>query len=189
MSRKSICATKRNVKGCIPQPNAKRGYDKSRNPLIFMVGARGFEPPTPCSRSRCATRLRYAPTKKKCLYHATCCSGKIFLLPPTLGTRRKPGAPPSRQPPRNGLISLVDAVFAMPLVDSMSEAPTTSAAVVDHLHRWAAPEAGERAVTFRHDTPYAAPERGRRHAQGHAQTVSITAPEGPAQESRLSMED
>ena len=26
-----------------------------------MVGARGFEPPTPCSQSRCATRLRYAP--------------------------------------------------------------------------------------------------------------------------------
>ena len=26
-----------------------------------LVGARGFEPPTPCSRSRCATRLRYAP--------------------------------------------------------------------------------------------------------------------------------
>ncbi len=29
---------------------------------IKMVGARGFEPPTPCSQSRCATRLRYAPT-------------------------------------------------------------------------------------------------------------------------------
>jgi hypothetical protein len=29
---------------------------------VKMVGARGFEPPTPCSRSRCATRLRYAPT-------------------------------------------------------------------------------------------------------------------------------
>src|SRR4030095_6735739 len=27
-----------------------------------MVGASGFEPPTPCSRSKCATRLRYAPT-------------------------------------------------------------------------------------------------------------------------------
>src|SRR5690606_21888983 len=27
-----------------------------------MVGARGFEPPTPSSRTRCATRLRYAPT-------------------------------------------------------------------------------------------------------------------------------
>jgi hypothetical protein len=26
-----------------------------------MVGAIGFEPTTPCSRSRCATRLRYAP--------------------------------------------------------------------------------------------------------------------------------
>src|SRR3972149_1418155 len=29
--------------------------------FYFMVGARGFEPPTPCSQSRCATRLRYAP--------------------------------------------------------------------------------------------------------------------------------
>src|SRR5690606_34110738 len=29
-----------------------------------MVGAEGFEPPTPCSQSRCATRLRYAPTRK-----------------------------------------------------------------------------------------------------------------------------
>src|ERR1700730_9631554 len=27
-----------------------------------MVGAGGFEPPTPCSQSRCATRLRYTPT-------------------------------------------------------------------------------------------------------------------------------
>ena len=26
-----------------------------------LVGARGFEPPTPCSQSRCATRLRHAP--------------------------------------------------------------------------------------------------------------------------------
>src|SRR5436853_6782672 len=28
---------------------------------VFAVGARGFEPPTPCSQTRCATRLRYAP--------------------------------------------------------------------------------------------------------------------------------
>ena len=27
-----------------------------------MVGAEGFEPPALCSQSRCATRLRYAPT-------------------------------------------------------------------------------------------------------------------------------
>ena len=32
-----------------------------RNPIL--VGAEGFEPPTPCSQSRCATRLRYAPKK------------------------------------------------------------------------------------------------------------------------------
>jgi hypothetical protein len=30
--------------------------------LILMVGARGFEPPTPCTPCKCATRLRYAPT-------------------------------------------------------------------------------------------------------------------------------
>ena len=29
--------------------------------LSFLVGARGFEPPTLCSQSRCATRLRHAP--------------------------------------------------------------------------------------------------------------------------------
>src|SRR3954468_20114086 len=29
-----------------------------------MVGATGFEPATLCSQSRCATRLRYAPTLK-----------------------------------------------------------------------------------------------------------------------------
>ena len=27
------------------------------------VGARGFEPPTPCAQGRCATRLRYAPSR------------------------------------------------------------------------------------------------------------------------------
>ena len=30
--------------------------------LKRLVGARGFEPPTPCAQGRCATRLRYAPT-------------------------------------------------------------------------------------------------------------------------------
>ena len=33
----------------------------SECPLPVMVGAEGFEPPTLCSQSRCATRLRYAP--------------------------------------------------------------------------------------------------------------------------------
>ncbi len=41
--------------------------------LALMVGARGFEPPAPCSQGRCATRLRYAPTSP-ILYQA----GKII---------------------------------------------------------------------------------------------------------------
>src|ERR687889_1612923 len=32
-------------------------------PPALAVGARGFEPPTPCSQSRCATRLRHAPRR------------------------------------------------------------------------------------------------------------------------------
>ena len=30
-----------------------------------VVGARGFEPPTPASRTQCATGLRYAPTRAR----------------------------------------------------------------------------------------------------------------------------
>jgi hypothetical protein len=32
--------------------------------LKKMVGVRGFEPPTPSSRTMCATRLRYTPTPR-----------------------------------------------------------------------------------------------------------------------------
>jgi hypothetical protein len=32
--------------------------------FLIMVGAAGFELATLCSQSRCATRLRYAPTNK-----------------------------------------------------------------------------------------------------------------------------
>ena len=39
-----------------------------------MVGAEGFEPPTLCSQSRCATRLRYAPN------YVPIVSRKISLL-------------------------------------------------------------------------------------------------------------
>ena len=40
-------------------PQAKSRADA--RDLFSMVGAEGFEPPTLCSQSRCATRLRYAP--------------------------------------------------------------------------------------------------------------------------------
>ncbi len=46
--------------------------EEPRKPLCFrgssVVGARGFEPPTPWSRTRCATRLRYAPKGKRYLH-------------------------------------------------------------------------------------------------------------------------
>ena len=35
--------------------------------MKILVGARGFEPRTPCAQGRCATRLRYAPTRKALL--------------------------------------------------------------------------------------------------------------------------
>ena len=34
-----------------------------------MVGAAGFELATLCSQSRCATRLRYAPTENKAVLY------------------------------------------------------------------------------------------------------------------------
>jgi hypothetical protein len=39
-----------------------RSYWLQNLPQWILVGARGFEPRTPCAQGRCATRLRYAPT-------------------------------------------------------------------------------------------------------------------------------
>jgi hypothetical protein len=44
-----------------------------------MVGAEGFEPPTLCSQSRCATRLRYAPIAR--LYRTRPASGMVSEPP------------------------------------------------------------------------------------------------------------
>jgi hypothetical protein len=41
-----------------------RQIHKRVRTLRILVGATGFEPATLCSQSRCATRLRYAPTVK-----------------------------------------------------------------------------------------------------------------------------
>ena len=45
-----------------------------------MVGARGFEPPTPCSRSRYATRLRHAPMVGNSKVKTGESQGKIALV-------------------------------------------------------------------------------------------------------------
>ena len=46
-----------------PHPDPlPQGERESEEVVHFkLVGARGFEPPTPCSQSRCAARLRHAP--------------------------------------------------------------------------------------------------------------------------------
>ncbi len=46
-----------------PMSTLQFKYYKINRPK--MVGAEGFEPPTSCSQSRRATRLRYAPFLKK----------------------------------------------------------------------------------------------------------------------------
>ena len=40
--------------------------------LSEVVGATGFEPATPCAQGRCATRLRYAPTREDPRLSHTC---------------------------------------------------------------------------------------------------------------------
>ena len=54
----------------VERPLAASGDEASANrnfksSAMELVGARGFEPPTPCSRSKCATRLRYAPPDRQ----------------------------------------------------------------------------------------------------------------------------
>ncbi len=43
----------------------EKGPDLAIWPFNLMVGAAGFELATLCSQSRCATRLRYAPTRHR----------------------------------------------------------------------------------------------------------------------------
>ena len=56
-----------NAKQCQNVTKRKTQFTKRCKFEVFslknMVGAEGFEPPTACSQSRCATRLRYAPKR------------------------------------------------------------------------------------------------------------------------------
>ena len=59
----------------------KRGYRMNCNPLNLLVGETGIEPATPCSQGRCATRLRYSPTKDA-LYSMVAVATQENKLPP-----------------------------------------------------------------------------------------------------------
>jgi hypothetical protein len=56
-----------------------------------MVGVRGFEPPAPSSRTRCATRLRYTPPRRRTSSPAATCLGILITAP------WRPGKPNDRQ--------------------------------------------------------------------------------------------
>ena len=43
--------------------NMMRFREKSHNYLFLLVGVRGFEPPTPASRTQYSTRLSYTPNQ------------------------------------------------------------------------------------------------------------------------------
>ena len=56
------------VKGIEP---SRQAWKAGALPLSYtrnMVGAAGFEPATPWSQARCATKLRYAPFCQHCYY-------------------------------------------------------------------------------------------------------------------------
>src|SRR5208283_25832 len=54
--------------------------------LEKLVGVRGFEPPAPSSRTRCATRLRYTPARRRTF------SGRTLLRRSYSGGRARPQA-------------------------------------------------------------------------------------------------
>src|SRR2546425_2387983 len=66
-----------------------QGRHKQLRWLKRLVGERGFEPPTPWSRTRCSTRLSHSPTsfprsahgnRKASRDHAFCCDYNIRII-------------------------------------------------------------------------------------------------------------
>src|SRR5579864_1242160 len=54
----------------------------------LLVGAIGFEPTTPCAQGRCATRLRYAPTRF-IINEAPCATFVSVRLRPSRQSRKR----------------------------------------------------------------------------------------------------
>jgi hypothetical protein len=66
-------------------PSILRGFAGHR--FLMKIGAAGFEPATPCSQSRCATKLRHAPCHR--VY------SRLRTLP---HARARPSSKPARRP-------------------------------------------------------------------------------------------
>ncbi len=70
-------------------PTTRRAGLDARALVLKVVGVRGFEPPAPCSQSRCATRLRHTPISAESL--------SFFFVKPS---RRERMAVPTRWLPQ-----------------------------------------------------------------------------------------
>jgi hypothetical protein len=57
-----------------------------------MVGATGFEPATPSSRTKCATKLRYAPTRALLYYGQSVSMQAHFVDPIRTAPAAEPGS-------------------------------------------------------------------------------------------------
>src|SRR5579864_8928271 len=65
-------------------------HDLRKSQNERMVGARGFEPPTPCAQGRCATRLRHAPSLIRLTYRSRALNAPIRFAPLAFNTSDSP---------------------------------------------------------------------------------------------------
>jgi hypothetical protein len=78
----------------LPEPPHRQSLHLLRSQSQFskktLVGVRGFEPPAPSSRTRCATRLRYTPPRRRTSSAAAICLGVIIAAPWRAGKSSDP---------------------------------------------------------------------------------------------------
>ena len=133
--------------------------------LIWMVGAEGFEPPTLCSQSRCATRLRYAPTRLIVAQHPS----PFRPLPdpaahPETSSQTTPLAPPARP------LRLPASTFPLPARNDLrtvspSDSSCFAAPSDRHWRHWGKCSPKRRA---RRGEPFSLPAQGERNGGRHA---------------------
>ena len=87
---------------CSPKETRTEVCSPNSKNLILLVGATGFEPATLCSQSRCATRLRYAPTSESpysTAFFVGTSIASISVGPPTVAELSQNSPDRRRTPP------------------------------------------------------------------------------------------
>ena len=86
--------------------------------LILLVGAAGFELATPCTPCKCATRLRYAPTRRELYLQFLACQRRRSSITDKISSRMPPPGP-CMEPALSGGFSAAPASsrrFRAPLI-------------------------------------------------------------------------